>query len=255
MLNLKNKNQNKVKEFKNEATKNILKTETKLNDKQAKRVKKKKEKNVLKEDYPIVSTYSNNMGLLIKGFVVMSGFFLLTLMGLYWMMSNKIDNIESKVFVVSDSKAYSAELLSESENRSVIDKAEVVNHLKTFTHNMFSYNKVNFEDRVTTALELVNPSDGRVLYDALKKANTKERLISTGQSTEVRIDSINVALESGTNDIFKGNIYYLVDTYYGDNSVTDGHRISCYLRKTKRSVNNPHGLLIENVNYYSYEPE
>lgn len=226
-----------------------------VKDTKKKKEAKKAEKNILKDGYPIAASFTNNVGNLIKILFAITLCFLMSLIGLYWSMSNKIDKIESKVFVVKEGKAYLALETGNSDNGNLVDKAEVLNHIKTFLLNMFSYNKVNFEDRVSTAMELVSPVDGKILFDALNNARTKEMLITTGQSTEVRIDSIRADLLPGTDNNFKVNAYYFVDTYYQNQKATDGHKISCFVERTSRSIENPHGLLIKNINYFPYSPD
>jgi len=217
--------------------------------------KKTKEKNILKDGYPIAAAFTNNVGNLSRILFATIVLFLLALGGLYWTMSSKIDEVKSQVFVVKEGKAYAAQQLSDLEYRSIIHTAEVANHLKTFLYNMFAYNKVNFDDRVATAFELVSPQDGKVLFDALQGSKTKERLISTGQSTEVQIDSMKIDLVPGSDNVFKADVSYLVDTYYKGNNISEGHRITCSVLKTTRSVENPHGLLITGINYFPYEPK
>ena len=215
--------------------------------------KKTKKENILKDGYPIAAAFTNNVGSLSRILFATIVLFLLALGGLYWKMSGKIEEVKSQVFVVKEGKAYAAEQLSDIEDRSVINTAEVANHLKTFIYNMFAYNKINFDERVATAFELVSPADGKVLYDALQGSKTKERLISTGQSTEVRIDSMKIDLVPGSDNVFKADVCYLVDTYYKGNNISEGHKITCSILQTTRSIENPHGLLITGINYFPYE--
>ena len=213
--------------------------------------RKPKEKNRGMKDevstpYPINASKRDSFRLIAKVYGFSIGALILMMIWMQWNYKQLLSEREQEVYVVRDDRVYHA-MKQESMEREIY---EFENHLRLFMYNGFSYNKHNFDERISLALELLDNESGLAFYNGLSKARTKDRLISLNCSAELIIDSLIVERQA---DKVMGRVLFEQQTHFEDNSISKLYEIQAVMRPVKRSPQNGYGVEMYNVNYYAYE--
>lgn len=147
---------------------------------------------------------------------------------------------ENNIFVVKDHKVYAAEV-DKSVARS---KYELSNFVRTWITNGFSYNKLNYNERFSLALEWMDESSATILTNGMENSNVRNMLYNTNAYTGVEIDSININLD-------KAQLYFHWETYLEDQlNNAKPYKLTATIKPIIRSEINPFGLLLTNIKYF-----
>ncbi len=156
-------------------------------------------------------------------------------------MSDKFLN--SNFIITEDGKAVLVKSVGLRENN--YRKPEIINHIKIFHKLFFEVDQYDYESRINESLSLIGNS-GRDLYKTLQVNGFFSTMVVNNLEHSILIDSISV---DDSRLPYTGRFYGKVVVKRTDQELQKVQPLntSCVLREVIRSVNNPHGLLIENL--------
>ena len=177
---------------------------------------------------------------LIRSFtiVVIIGSFLLCCFALYKSF-RLVSQMQSKVYILANSKALEANSSDRKDNIQV----EAKDHVKTFHEFFFTLDpdeKV-IQENITKALYLADGSAKRE-YDNLKENGYYTNVIAGNISQKIQVDSISINI---TNYPYYFRCYATQNIIRATSTVSRSLITEGSLRNVSRSDNNPHGFLIE----------
>jgi conjugative transposon TraK protein len=156
-----------------------------------------------------------------------------------WLSFRMVQQAQSKVYILSSSKALEALASDRKDNIPV----EARDHIRSFHQYFFTLDpdeKV-ITVNITRALYLADASAKR-LYDNLKENGYYAGIISGNISQQITIDSIDLDMQRYPFHFRCFAIQKIIrpSTIVTRSLITEG-----WLRNTSRSDNDPHGFLIE----------
>lgn len=177
---------------------------------------------------------------LIRSFtiVVIIGSFLLCCFALYKSF-RLVSQMQSKVYILADSKALEANSSDRKDNIQV----EARDHVKTFHEFFFTLDPDDkvIQQNLSKALYLADGSAKRE-YDNLKENGYYTNVIAGNISQKIQVDSISINI---TNYPYYFRCYATQNIIRATSTVSRSLITEGFLRNVSRSDNNPHGFLIE----------
>lgn len=150
-----------------------------------------------------------------------------------------VAQMQEKVYILANGKAIEAFASDRKENIPV----EARDHIKSFHQYFFTLDPDDkvIQANITKALYLADGSAKRE-YDNLKENGYYANIIAGNISQQIRVDSIQVSLESYPYSFrcFATQNLIRATSTVSRSLITTGN-----LRNVSRSDNNPHGFLIE----------
>lgn len=177
---------------------------------------------------------------LIRSFtiVVIIGSFLLCCFALYKSF-RLVSQMQSKVYILANSKAFEANSSDRKDNIQV----EAKDHVKTFHEFFFTLDPDDkvIQENLSKALYLADKSAKRE-YDNLKENGYYTNVIAGNISQKIQVDSISINI---TNYPYYFRCYATQNIIRATSTVSRSLITEGFLRNVSRSDNNPHGFLIE----------
>ncbi len=152
---------------------------------------------------------------------------------------------EERVYVVSDATTVAARLVS--DNKPTVYEAK--NHVRNFTTLMHSHDASTYEERINSALKLIDKQVGALLYNRMKKGGILEHYTRFNSRTDMEVDSVivNMSVEP-----YKGSVYSHQFYRYDTETETIPIAADFELIRVNRSDDNPFGLQITSFDYKPY---
>lgn len=128
---------------------------------------------------------------------------------------------------------------------------EIVDHMKTF-HSLFyrvAPDADLFQENMTKALELADES-AYAFYNDLLEKQYYDKLLAINAVQDIRVDSVNFNLNEYPYPV---TTYCSLFVYRESNISTYNYQTTCELIAVPRSMNNPHGLLIQKFREEKFE--
>lgn len=172
--------------------------------------------------------------------------FLLLAVGYLFIVEKK--NHENKIYVISDTGRFIAR---QTDNETMYD-FDIKNHLKVFSTNMFAYDQYNYKSNIEVALNLVDVSGGKRIYNDVKTSGIYENLKKYNARTIIKIDSIYLDMKVRP---IKADLFITQTVLYADQKAELAIGAKMDLVSANRSEENPFGILITNFDYIPYNKE
>ena len=170
-------------------------------------------------------------------------------MFMFWVHTEAESEKKRSVYVVTDRGTMSAYLTSEEE----VSTHECDLHSKAFINAMFGHDKDTYEEHVNDALNLIDEPSGKAIVEQFEQGKILANYIKWGSRTEIVIDSIN-RITNGVPPHYKA--YFKQRHFIGEDLKTElAIAIEYDIVKSYRHSDNPHGLLLSNVNFIGYHKE
>jgi len=178
-------------------------------------------------------------------FITLAVSLVTTVGALFWSYS-VIKEYRSTAYVLTeDGRAVLARGYGKTD-MSRLRKPEIINHIKVFHKLFFEIDQFNHEERTDQALYLIGNS-GKDMYKTFTAKRYYSNLSSNNLSNKLIVDSIVVEERSTP---YLGAFYGKIIVKRTDQELENVQNIfaTFEIHNVNRTLENPHGLLIENYN-------
>ena len=126
---------------------------------------------------------------------------------------------------------------------------EARNQIIRFAELTFGHDAETFDNHLEAALFLIDKEEGMTIYKDFEAGNVRENYIKYGSRSFFALDSIHVDMGI---EPFEGILYGRQVILYRDQKKELPIGATYQLVRTRRSENNPFGLLIKNWKFIGY---
>ena len=187
-----------------------------------------------------LASYRGVFEMLRGSLIIMVVFNVLSLIGMMVYHIKTVEALQSRVYVVESNGNV---LTASSKTFSKAEKDVMVkDHVTDFCRNFFSFDQFSFEDNTERALHLIGNS-GKKMYEEYLQEDVPRYLKSNNAVISVEIEELLVDTDSNVPRI---RLKAIQTTRTGK---AEGKRRLVsnvfWISETSRSLDNPHGLMIE----------
>ncbi len=190
-------------------------------------------------------TYKSSFTLLRVSLLLVVVIFSCAFIGLYYYTARELEKANSKVYLLESSGNMIAASAMDVVTREDFELM-VEDHVRDFYTLFFSFDENSYEQHTERALQLIGQS-GRELYDSYRRENVLARLKEANAVVEIDIEQVKVEVRNINN--IQVQVKAVQTTWAGDNSISrrmDSNVFQVVRKGISRSLDNPHGLRIEN---------
>ena len=166
---------------------------------------------------------------------------------LYWAYVDRQRSQEQTefVYVAAAGGTYPARLLP----AGMPTIFEARNQVRSFAELTFGHDAETFDKHLEAALFLIDKEEGMAIYKDFEAGNVRENYVKYGSRSFFELDSIQIDMSI---EPFEGIIYGRQVIVYRDQKKELPIGATYQLVRTRRSDNNPFGLLIKDWKFVRY---
>lgn len=166
-----------------------------------------------------------------------------------YFVSQAYETASSRIYVVAPQGVFMADANSDYK----VSPYELRSHVLMFVQNMFQFDASNFEENVNRALYLTDKKTaGMVIYKQYQQQDYYKNLVNSNAVVTAKIDSLSIDMSEG--EPYKGVAYVQQVFKTFDSKIPVYFGLQFEISVTPRSELNPHGLKIQNLLLFKYNP-
>ncbi|MEQ9221064.1 MAG: hypothetical protein RLO17_23620 [Cyclobacteriaceae bacterium] len=190
-------------------------------------------------------TYKSSFTILRITLLLVIVIFTCSFIGLYYYTSVELEKANNRVFLLEASGnmmvAGAMDVVSKKDFELMVE-----DHVRDFYHLFFSFDENNYSDNTERALKLIGTS-GVELFDNYRRENVLARLKEANAVVEIEIEQVIIEVKNINN--IRAQVKAVQTTRAGNNSISrrmDSNIFDVIRKGVTRTIENPHGLRIEN---------